>query len=163
MKTLLVVRHAKSSWSDLSLPDKARPLNGRGKRDVVTMGQRLVNRQVKPDLILISPAVRATETARAIAAEIGYEHDKIAVNNRLYFCQPQYWLDTVQALNNDLDYVMVVGHNPELNDFVSLFTDEIEHMPTCAMAEFKFEVNDWAEIGRDNMQAMLFDYPKKEG
>ncbi|CAM5184736.1 histidine phosphatase family protein [Oligella ureolytica] len=161
MKTLLLVRHAKSSWSDPSLSDKARPLNKRGKRDVITMGQRLFNRQVKPDLIVVSSAVRTTVTAQAIAKEIEYDQENIILEDKLYACQPEYLLETVQAFDNDLDYVMLVGHFPELNDFLFMFTSEIEHMPTCAMAELKFDVNDWAKIRQDNLEALLFDYPKK--
>lgn len=162
MKTLLLVRHAKSSWSDPTLIDKDRPLNKRGKRDVITMGQRLFNRQVKPDLIVASSAVRTAITAQAIAKEIEYDQDKIILDDKLYACQPKYILETVQAFNNDLDYVMLVGHFPELNDFLFMFTSEVDHMVTCAMAELKFDVNDWAQIGRDKLESVWFDYPKKE-
>ena len=161
MKTLLLVRHAKSSWSDPNLSDKARPLNKRGKRDVITMGQRLFNRQVKPNLIVASSAVRSTITAHAIAKEIEYDQECIILDDKLYACQPEYLLEIVQTFDNGLDYVMLVGHNPELNDFLFMFTSEIEHMPTCAMAELKFDVNDWAKIRQDNLEALLFDYPKK--
>ncbi|NLA50623.1 MAG: histidine phosphatase family protein [Alcaligenaceae bacterium] len=162
MKTLLLVRHAKSSWSDPTLIDKVRPLNKRGKRDVITMGQRLFNRGVKPALIIASSAVRTTITAQAIAEEIEYEQENILYDDKLYACEPEYILETVQTCNNDLDYLMLVGHFPELNDFLFMFTHEIEHMPTCAMAELSFEVNDWAEIRQENLAAVLFDYPKRE-
>lgn len=162
MKTLLLVRHAKSSWSVPTLSDKARPLNKRGKRDVITMGQRLFNREVKPDLIVASSAVRSTITAHAIAKEIEYDQECIILDDKLYACQPEYLLEIVQTFDNGLDYVMLVGHNPELNDFLFMFTREIEHMPTCAMAELKFDVSDWTKIRQDNLQAVLFDYPKKE-
>lgn len=162
MKTLLLVRHAKSSWSDPTLIDKVRPLNKRGKRDVITMGQRLFNRGVKPDLIVASAAVRTMITAQAIAKEIEYKQENIVFDDELYACEPDYILETVQSFDNDLDYVMLVGHFPELNEFLFMFTSEIEHMPTCAMAELKFDVNDWAEIRQNNLEAVLFDYPKRE-
>ncbi|QPT40003.1 phosphohistidine phosphatase [Oligella ureolytica] len=162
MKTLLLVRHAKSSWDDPTLSDKVRPLNKRGKRDVIIMGQRLLSRQVEPDRIVASSAVRTTITAQSIAKELGYPQEDILLDDRLYACQSEYLLETVQAFDNDLDYVMLVGHFPELNDFLLMFTSDIEHMPTCAMAELTFDVSNWTEIRQNNLQKVLFDYPKKE-
>ena len=83
MKTLFLIRHAKSSWDDTALPDKDRPLNDRGRRDAPKMGERLAKRDVKPDLILSSPAVRALRTAEIIAKKLDYRR-KIVVNERLY-------------------------------------------------------------------------------
>lgn len=160
MKTLLLVRHAKSSWKDPSLTDRIRPLAERGKRDVVKMGERLASRGVKPDLLVTSPAVRTVETARAIGKEIDYKHRNIAVNDRLYACQSSDILEVVKNLDDGLSYVMLVGHNPELTDFVHLFTDSVAYMPTCAMLELKFDVDAWSAISRENLQQALYDYPK---
>src|SRR5437899_10475758 len=84
MKTLFLVRHAKSSWDDTALPDKDRPLNDRGKRDAPKMGERLAKRDVKPDLILSSPARRALTTAEIIAKKLDYKRKDIVADDRLY-------------------------------------------------------------------------------
>ena len=84
MKTLLLIRHAKSSWDDPALPDKDRPLNDRGRRDAPKMGKRLAKRGVKPDLILSSPALRALRTAEIIAKMLDYQRRDIVLNERLY-------------------------------------------------------------------------------
>lgn len=162
MKTLLLVRHAKSSWSDPTLPDRIRPLAGRGKHDVVKMGSRLANRGVKPDLLVTSPAVRTVETAKAIGKELEYKHRNIAVNDRLYACQPDDILEVVNGFDDGLSYVMLVGHNPELTDFVHLFTDSVAYMPTCAMLELQFDVDAWVDISRENLHRALYDFPKNE-
>ncbi|MFV9473200.1 SixA phosphatase family protein [Advenella sp. RU8] len=162
MKTLLLVRHAKSSWSDPTLTDRIRPLSGRGKHDVIKMGERLANRGVKPDLLVSSPAVRALETAKAIGKEIEYKKKNISVNDRLYACQPRDILEIVKDFDNGLSYVMLVGHNPELTDFVHLFTDSVAYMSTCAMLELRFYVDAWADIARENLQDIFYDFPKNE-
>jgi phosphohistidine phosphatase len=84
MKTLFLIRHAKSSWGDTALPDKDRPLDDRGKRDAPKMGKRLAKRDVKPDLILSSPAMRALATAEIIAKKLDYKLEDILVDDRLY-------------------------------------------------------------------------------
>ena len=162
MKTVLLVRHAKSSWSNPSLIDRIRPLADRGKRDVIKMGGRLASRGGKPDLILSSPAVRALETAKAIGQEIEYNYSSMVVNDRLYACQADDILRVVKGLDDGLSYVMLVGHNPELTDFAHLFTDSVAYMPTCAMLELRFEVDAWADISHKNLQQALYDFPKNE-
>lgn len=160
MKTLLLVRHAKSSWRDPTLPDRIRPLSGRGKRDVVKMGERLVRRGVKPDLMVSSPAVRTAETAKSIGKLLGYQHRTITVNDRLYACQPDDILEIVKDFEDDLSYVILVGHNPEITDFAHLFTDKVAYMPTCAMLELQFDVQAWDDISRENVHQVWYDFPK---
>ncbi|MBV4395732.1 histidine phosphatase family protein [Advenella alkanexedens] len=162
MKTLLLVRHAKSSWSDPTLPDRIRPLAGRGRHDVEKMGKRLASRGVKPDLVLSSPAVRTAETAKALGKSLGYKHRNITVNDRLYACQPGDILEVVKDFDDGLSYVMLVGHNPEITDFVHLFTDRVAYMPTCATLELQFDVEAWADIARENLHQALYDSPKNE-
>src|SRR2546429_8999216 len=84
MKTLFLIRHAKSSWDDTALPDKDRPLGDRGRRDAPKMGKRLAKRDVKPDLILSSPATRALKTAEVIAKKVEFKRKDIGVDDRLY-------------------------------------------------------------------------------
>src|SRR5450631_3680242 len=114
MKTLILVRHAKSSWEDAALPDKERPLNERGKRDAPDMGKRLAKRDVKPELILSSPARRAFATAKIIAKSLGYKLKNIVVDDRLYPGAADEILNSIHRLDKQLDRVMIVGHNPAL-------------------------------------------------
>jgi phosphohistidine phosphatase len=116
MKTLFLVRHAKSSRDDPSLPDRERPLDDRGKRDAPKMGKRLAKRDVKLDLLVSSPALRALKTAHLIAEEIGYKRKDIVVDDRLYASSPDDLLAVIRALDTKLDRVMLVGHNPEFSD-----------------------------------------------
>lgn len=161
MKTLFLVRHAKSSRDDPGLPDRERPLAERGRRDVEKMGKRLAERGVKPELILTSPALRALATAQAIAGRLDCRHQAIEVDERLYACPADDVLEVIQRLGDQLKRVMLVGHNPELVELANRLSAEIVEMPTCAIAEFKFASGSWADVGRIAPVRVSIDYPKK--
>ena len=159
MKTLLLVRHAKSSWGDQSLPDHERPLNHRGRRDAPRAGARLREQGGAPDVIITSTAVRARSTAGILAEALGLESGRIVEDGRLYGATPDGLLELVRALDDELGAVMVVGHNPEIGEFASRFSDEIDDMPTCAVAEFRFDVAGWAEVGTVAPVEVRYDAP----
>jgi phosphohistidine phosphatase len=161
MKTLFLVRHAKSSWDDTSLPDRDRPLNDRGRRDAPKMGERLAKRDVNPDLILSSPAVRALETAEIIAKKLGYRRKKIVVDDRLYGVAADDLLNLIQKLDDKLQRVMLFGHNPELTELAHRLSSKISHLPTCAVAEFTFDAKSWSKIGKVKPAKVALDYPKE--
>ena len=161
MKTLFLVRHAKSSRDDPSLPDRDRPLDDRGKQDAPKMGKRLAKREVKPDLLLSSPALRARTTAQLIAEEIGYKRKDIVVDDRLYASSADDLLAVIRALDKKLNRVMLFGHNPEFTDLAHWLSSEIIDMPTCAVVEFNFEQTAWSEVGEVKPAKVVFDYPKK--
>jgi phosphohistidine phosphatase len=161
MKTLFLIRHAKSSWDDTALPDRDRPLADRGKRDVAKMGKRLAERDVKPDLIMSSPAMRALATAEVIAKMLDCKRKDIVVNDRLYSGQADDLLDVIQELGDKLEHVMLVGHNPELTELAHHLSSEITHMPTCAIAEFTFDAKSGSDIGKAKPAQVALDYPKK--
>jgi phosphohistidine phosphatase SixA len=106
MKTLFLIRHAKSSWENSTLPDKDRPLNDRGKWEAPKMGKRLAKRAVKPELIVSSPAVRALATAKIIARKLDYELKEIVVDDRLYPGDADKLLTVIHRLDNELKRVM---------------------------------------------------------
>lgn len=163
MKTLFLIRHAKSSWDDPSLPDHERPLNDRGKRDAPMMGERLAERGVTADLIISSPAVRALTTAEIIAKKIGYKRKNIVVDARIYGARPDTLLYVIQELDDAYARVMLFGHNPELTELAHRFSADIQDMPTCAVAEFTFDTAHWAEVGRPCRPVRVaFDAPKKK-
>jgi phosphohistidine phosphatase len=162
MKTLLLIRHAKSSWNDASLPDRDRPLASRGERDAATMSERLLQRHVDPDLITCSPAVRALATARIIASGLDYKRERIAVDDRLYAASMDALIEVIEELDDALDCAMLVGHNPECSVLAHHFCSEITHMPTCAVAEFRFDTKRWGGIGDSKPLRTTFDWPKNE-
>ncbi|WP_223532705.1 SixA phosphatase family protein [Pseudomonas sp. GL-RE-20] len=161
MKTLFLVRHAKSSWDDTSLPDRDRPLADRGRRDVAKMGKRLAERNVKLDMIMSSPATRVLATAKVIAKMLDCRSKDIVVNDRLYACEMDNLLDVIQELGDKLKRVMLVGHNPELAELAHHLTSEINQMPTCAIVEFRFNTKSWSGIGKTKPTKVGLDYPKK--
>jgi len=161
MKTLFLVRHAKSSWNDPALSDPERPLNDRGRRDAPTMGERLAKRDVKPDLILSSPATRALMTAEIIAKKLAYKRKDIVVDDRLYAVQANDLLDVIHKLSDELKRVMLFGHNPELTELAHRLSGEITHLPTCAVAELTFDVKSWSRVGKIKPVKAALDYPKK--
>ena len=161
VKTLLLVRHAKSSRDDPSLPDRERLLDDRGRQDAPKMGKRLGKRGVKPDLIVSSPALRALTTAQLIAAEIGYPRESIVADERLYASSPDDLLAVVGALDDKLDCVMLFGHNPEFTDLVRRLSSENVDMPTCAVAEFRFDAKAWAQVPEIGPAKVKLDAPKK--
>jgi phosphohistidine phosphatase len=139
MKTLFLVRHAKSSWDNTALPDKDRPLADRGKRDAPKMGRRLLKRDVKPDLILSSPATRTLSTAELIAKKLDYKRKNIAVHDCLYPGGVDDLLNVIHKLDDKLERVMLFGHNPGLTELAHRLSSEITHVPTCAVAAFTFD------------------------
>jgi phosphohistidine phosphatase len=161
MKTLFLVRHAKSSWDDPSLADHERPLNDRGKRDAPKMGERLAKRGVTADLILSSSAVRALTTARIIAEKIGYDPKSIVADRRIYGAQVSTLLYLIQELDDEHERVMLFGHNPELTELAHRFSGDIEDMPTCAVVELTFDTPRWADVVACRPVAVRFDSPKK--
>ena len=161
MKTLFLVRHAKSSRDDTTLPDKDRPLNDRGKRDAPRMAKRLAKREVKVDLILSSPARRAITTAQIFADKLDYQLKNIAVDDRLYPGAADDVLNILHKLANKWDRVMLVGHNPALADLAHYLSADIIQMPTCAVAEFTFEAKLWQRVDKATLTKVVLKLPKK--
>jgi phosphohistidine phosphatase len=161
VKTLLLVRHAKASRDDPTLPDRDRPLDDRGRRDAPKMGKRLARRDAKPDLIVSSPALRALTTAQLIADELGYSRQDIVVVERLYATSASDLLAVIHALDKRTERAMLVGHNPELTDLAHRLSPEIRDLPTCAVAEFRFDTKAWPDIGEVEPEKATLDEPKK--
>ena len=160
MKTLYLVRHAKSSWGEPALPDRDRPLNERGLRDVATMGKRLAQRDVRPDVLLCSPATRALTTAEHLAKALDVKRKGFVVIERLYAAPARELLSVIQELGDGPKRVMLVAHNPGLTELARHFASELADMPTCAIVEFTFAAPSWADIGKAEPAYVVFDYPK---
>lgn len=145
MKTLLLLRHAKSSWKYPDLADHDRPLNKRGKQAAPRIGQLLRDENLLPDLILSSTAARAQTTARKVAKASGYAGD-IRVTRELYEAGPETYLELLRAVADDYTRVLVVGHNPDLEMLLEQLTDEAETLPTAALALVELDINHWQEL-----------------
>ena len=160
MKTLYLVRHAKSSRDDPGLPDRQRPLTPRGERDAATMGHRLRQGHGQPGLIVSSPALRALATARRMAEALDCAPGQLLLDERLYAATMATLLAVVEAIDDKPQCVMLVGHNPEITELAHRFASDIMHMPTCAIAEFAFDARRWSGIGRAKPVRAAFDAPK---
>lgn len=162
MKVVTLVRHAKSSWKDRTLPDHLRPLNKRGKRDAPMMGERLAERGVEVDQMISSPATRAKTTAEAVAEEIGYPWEEIVVDERLYHGEVFELLQVIQGLEDYVHHVMLFGHNPGLTELTNYLSPYyIDNVPTCGVVELRYDTDTWACPGEVEPTEVHFDYPKK--
>jgi phosphohistidine phosphatase len=161
MKTLTLVRHAKSSWDEPGLSDKERPLNKRGERDAPLMGQRIVAAGIRPSLIISSPAVRAWTTARIIAREISYPVEFLQREDDLYMASLDKLLDVLVAQDADFNNLMMVGHNPGLTTLANYLVPGVtDNLPTSGVVSVTFEQDDWTLYQRPSMQLHCYDYPK---
>ena len=163
MKTLYLVRHAKSSWTNANQSDHDRPLNERGERDAPRMGKRLGRRTPQPEMIISSSAVRARTTAKILAKAINFSKSDITINQKLYGAEPEDVVSILCGLDDAVDCIMVVGHNPTFTHLVNdLGNVPIDNMPTCGMAVLTFNVEAWKDIGYGKGKLVDFDYPKRE-
>ena len=160
MKTLFLVRHAKSGRNDPSLSDRERPLNERGLDEAPAMGRRLARRQVKADLIVSSPAVRALTTAQLMASELGYDDKAIVIDEQLYAARVEDLLGLIRATHGKVDRLMLFGHNPEFSDLASRLAGGQVDMPTCAVAEFRYDIQSWYDVGTVGPMRSSVDEPK---
>ena len=164
MKRLTLIRHAKSSWKDSAVDDFDRPLNKRGERDAPEMGRRLAAAGFAPDLIVTSPARRAAETAREIARRIDYPKDAIRLEEDLYLASAGKLLDFVQALDDALSEVALVGHNPGLTELCNQLGGlRIDNLPTAGVVQLELDARSWSEAGARGARLLLFDSPKPAG
>jgi len=161
LKKLYLIRHAKSSWKNLTLSDYDRPLNKRGKSNAPFMGNLLQQLGVKPDIIVSSPAYRARKTAQLIAKEVKYNKKNIDYYEDLYEASVNNIIDTLKYLDDKNNVVFLIGHNPSLNLFAEEFLDFDENIPTCAILEIEFSCQLWQEINSYNCKLITFEYPKK--
>jgi phosphohistidine phosphatase len=161
MKTLTILRHAKSSWDDHSLSDRERPLNARGKNDAPMMGRRLAAAGIRPSLIVSSPAVRAWKTARAAARELNYPLEFLQRESQLYLATVDGILDVVAAQDNKFNNLMIVGHNPGLTDFANFLSPGLtNNQPTAGIVCVAIERDDWILHARPSTELLLYDFPR---
>lgn len=162
MKTLLLVRHAKSSWDNPGLRDFDRPLNERGQTDAPRMAQFLAKQGVVPDLLVSSPAKRAITTALFFAEVFNKKPEEIIREANIYEAYPQEILQIISKLPNEADTVMLFGHNPTFTDVANRFTEDfIDNVPTCGIVKITSSVEHWNEMYEGNARVAACFFPKE--
>ncbi|HVG83576.1 MAG TPA: histidine phosphatase family protein [Vicinamibacterales bacterium] len=154
MKTLLVLRHAKSSWNDPALDDHERPLNKRGRRDAPRMGALVREYGLTPDLVISSDAVRARLTAAAVAEAARYAGE-ILLDPHLYLAGPADILSLLPTVQENAKTVMIVGHNPGLETLVEQLTGERQDLPTAALAQIDLPIDQWRDLTRSTRGTLV--------
>jgi phosphohistidine phosphatase len=148
MKTFFILRHAKSSWKNLGISDHDRLLNKRGKHDAPLMGKLLRDQNLIPNLIISSTAIRAETTANLVAKACNY-NGKIVLDKSLYNCEAKDVLNILSRCSNRCNSVLLVGHNPTVEETVELLTDSPEiTMSTCALAHLTITIDKWTDINK---------------
>jgi phosphohistidine phosphatase len=169
MLTLSLLRHAKSSWKNPTLPDVERPLASRGVADAPVMGRAMTERGIDPELVLCSSARRTRDTLALVLPELKVE-PKVVYEDALYHASPEEMLERLRALQPGASRVMIVGHNPELQTFaLDLIGSGPKHMrdrvrekyPTAALAVINFTAGLWSSVDVNSGSLNLFLTPKE--
>ena len=161
MKTLLIVRHAKSDWTHIGQSDYDRTLSERGLRDAPAMALRLKERSFMPDLIVASTAARAAETARLLARGIEYDEERIQWEQDLYHAPAGLMRDILAQTPDTVNTLMLVAHNPGITDLANSFCGPLtDNVPTTGMAAFRLDLKHWADLYTAPATLFFYDYPK---
>jgi phosphohistidine phosphatase len=162
MKTILLVRHAKSSWENFSVTDEERPLNDRGKKNAPEMAKRLLKKNIRIDAFISSPAKRARTTAEYFADEFGVSKKKIILVPELYMATPVAFVNTIKNAPEDAKTIALFSHNNGITEFANMLSDaRIDNMPTCAVFAVQADIHNWQDFQPENNSFYFFDYPKK--
>ncbi len=145
MKSLLLLRHAKTSKKEAPISDEMRPLSDSGKHDVYQMGKFLKNTKLFPSLIISSSAKRAKDTSNLLAESIGYNKE-VHLSELLYETSAQDYLNVISEISNNINIVLLVGHNPILENFVELITNNLIIMENCSLVHIVLPITRWIEI-----------------
>lgn len=160
MKTIYLLRHAKSSWKDESLSDIERPLNGRGKKAADTMGAFLKREKILVDLVLSSSAVRARQTIDRVLVAANIVTD-VRFDERIYEAGVQRLVEIVRQIENGKKNVVLVGHNPGFEELLEWLTGTIERMQTGALAKIGLKTTSWNSVSEKSGSLEWIVRPKQ--
>jgi len=161
MKQLLLIRHAKSDWSTPSLGDFDRPLNERGKRDAPVMAQRLLDKKIKIDAFIASPAKRAKRTASVFVKEYKRDEGDVIFKEELYAAAPSIFSEVISKADDKFDTIAIFSHNPGITDFANSLTHmRIDNIPTCGIFAVKIKSTRWSDFAEAEKEFWFVDYPK---
>lgn len=161
MKTLYVLRHAKSSWADAAMSDFERPLNERGNRAAAFIGELMADNGYEPYVILSSPAVRAKATAEIVKRSGGLDAE-IRFEHRIYEASPQTLRQAISDIDDAYPSALVVGHNPGIEGLIRFLTGKIEAIPTAALSVIDLDIDNWGYIDEDRGTLTNIYRPKEE-
>ena len=160
-KQLILIRHAKSDWGNPSLEDFDRPLSERGKNDAPAMAQRLLDKKIKIDLFISSPAKRAARTAKYFAKAFNQKKEEIVFKEKLYLAEPDAFFSIIAAANDKFDSIALFSHNFGITDFANMLTEvRIDNIPTCGVFAIKAACTKWSDFKEAKKEYLFFDYPK---
>jgi phosphohistidine phosphatase len=159
VKTVMLLRHAKSDWDDQSLRDFDRPLADRGRRDAPRIGKAIRKKGRIPDLIISSPAARARETIEAVVKSAGLEASP-QFDETIYGAEPADLLKLIRGLPDTSSSVLFVGHNPTFEHLLARLAAADEHMPTAALACIEFQIDHWKDLDDGQGKLVWFVTPK---
>jgi phosphohistidine phosphatase len=163
MKTLLLVRHAKSSWNDANVSDMDRPLKRSGIKDALEVSGKLKALKCVPDILITSPAVRAMTTALIFARTLNYHYNRIVINEMVYDFSKDTLLPLLRNLDDKYDVVMLVGHDPAFTYLLNDLTGKaFEKMPTASVAKINFGVKHWQKITPGKGKLLFLESPMKK-
>lgn len=160
MKQLILIRHAKSDWTDPSISDFNRPLNKRGLRDAPFMASKLAKGLKNVDAIFTSSANRALTTATYFKQELNVVDTNTFIELRIYDSTLMTLLSLVNHFDDKFDVVLMFGHNPEFSEFSSYLSGLYIEMPTCGIAHISFEIDKWELVSKASGKLVSFDFPK---
>jgi len=161
-KRLVLIRHGKSDWADHGIKDFDRPLNHRGNKNAPEMAERMVRKNLVPELIVSSPAKRAFSTAKHFSEVWEMPFENIRQEMAIYEANVTALLKVVNGLSNDVNLIALFGHNPGLTDLVNELADaHIYNLPTAGIVVIDFPFEDWSMVSRHTGSLFLFDCPKK--
>jgi phosphohistidine phosphatase len=160
MKTLMLMRHAKSDWSDGSLRDFDRPLNDRGESEAPSVGEKLVTLKIKPELFISSPAMRAKMTAIAVAEKVNYNMEKIVWNESFYFGYTSEIIESLKQLDEKISSVIIFGHNPTWSAIAELLTGKFYSLKTAELIILEFN-DSWKNLKAKICKEKYYLSPKK--
>ncbi|MBK7174725.1 MAG: histidine phosphatase family protein [Bacteroidales bacterium] len=164
MKTLFVMRHAKSAWGEPGLNDFDRPILEKGKKRTQNVIHYLMKKKVNPDLVFSSPALRAMETAILMVNGLELNKQTLRVEKSIYTSDADQLEDLFLEVPRSVSEVLLIGHNPAVTDFVNKFLDEsIEYMPTSGVVSLTFNINEWDEIIKSRPKLNFIVFPKMLG
>jgi phosphohistidine phosphatase len=158
-KTLLLLRHAKSNWKNSAVTDPERPLNGRGRRAAQLVGRYIRSQKIEFPLVLSSPATRARETVELVL-KASRAVTEVRYDERIYDATPLELLQVVSQLDEDKAHVLIVGHNPGLEELIGLLTGQVRRMPTAALAMLETSANKWEKVSPGKSKLAWFIRPK---
>lgn len=163
MKTVYIVRHAKSSWKYPTVKDEDRPLKERGVNDAYLISEKLASKIKKPDVFITSSANRALHTAVVFANTFKYPLANLQINKSLYSFSDGYLIKTIKALDDSFDSAIIFSHDHGINTFVNKFGNKkIKHVSTAGVIGIEFDIAHWKNLNPDksNGKTILIDFPK---